>query len=167
MPIVHSPHSGRPVKVREQDAGRAVRDEAGRIFYVLPKADGSGSYGSRTRSGGGAEEQHAATMAAAGPDRESDAPTPPAHDATGRKRSTHRGKLVVLMLFIVLAVLVYLFSPYGPYNWKKLNRGVTVPSQKIIIGPSSRIEPGTDTGKGPGDVPGDVPGDRDARPPDP
>ena len=167
MPIVHSPHSGRPVQVREQDAGRAVRDETGRIFYVLPKADGNGYYGSKTRNSGAAEEQHAAAIAAAGPDSEADAPTPPPHDAAGRKRSTHRGKLLVWMLFIVLAVLGYFFSPYGPYNWKKRHRGATVPSNKIIIGPSPRVEPGADPGKDPGNVPGEVPGARDPRTPDP
>ena len=40
MPItIFSPHSGNQVKVRDQDAGRAVKDEEGRIFYVLPKSD--------------------------------------------------------------------------------------------------------------------------------
>ena len=52
--IVKSPFSGKDVKVRDNDAGRAVKDEEGRIFYVLPKSDGSGYYGSITRSGSGA-----------------------------------------------------------------------------------------------------------------
>ena len=33
MPIViNSPFSGKPVKIRDQDVGRAVKDEEGRIF---------------------------------------------------------------------------------------------------------------------------------------
>ena len=49
---VLSPFSGRPVKVRPQDVGRAVRDEAGRLFYVLPRPDGSGYYSAPSRAGG-------------------------------------------------------------------------------------------------------------------
>jgi hypothetical protein len=62
--IVNSPFSGNPVKVRDQDVGRAVKDEEGRIFYVLEKSDGSGHYGSITRSGAGAakDEERATKM---------------------------------------------------------------------------------------------------------
>lgn len=155
MLVVHSPHSGRPVKVREQDVGRAVRDETGRIFYVLTKADGSGYYGSKTRSGAANKEPRVKTPPALGPEHRPDAPIPQPHNAAGRKRSTHRGKLVVLVLFIILAVLFYLFSPYGPYYWKKFNRTVRAPSNKIFIGSSPRADPGT------------VPGDGRPRPPDP
>ena len=37
MPAVTilSPYSGKPVKVREQDLGRAIRDEQGRVFYIV------------------------------------------------------------------------------------------------------------------------------------
>jgi hypothetical protein len=65
MPItVLSPFSGRPVKVREQDAGRAVKDEEGRLFYVLPKSDGSGYYGAATRAGNPKEEERALELEA-------------------------------------------------------------------------------------------------------
>jgi len=47
-----SPYSGRPVKVRPQDVGRAVRDEEGRLFYVLPRPDSSGYYSAPSRAGG-------------------------------------------------------------------------------------------------------------------
>src|SRR5690606_29595340 len=58
MPIVvHSPFSGRPVKIRDEDVGRAVRDEENRIFYVLERSDGSGHYGAPTRSGNPRDEQ--------------------------------------------------------------------------------------------------------------
>lgn len=60
MPItVLSPFSGKPVKVRDNDAGRAVRDEENRIFYVIPKSDGTGYYGATTRAGNPKEEARA------------------------------------------------------------------------------------------------------------
>ena len=46
MPIVvNSPYSGESVKIRDQDVGRAVKDRDGKVFYVLPRSDGSGYYG--------------------------------------------------------------------------------------------------------------------------
>jgi hypothetical protein len=49
---VLGPFSGRPVKIRPQDIGRAVRDEQGRLFYVLSRPDGSGYYSAPSRAGG-------------------------------------------------------------------------------------------------------------------
>ncbi len=57
---VDSPFTGRPVKIREKDVGRAVTDEDGGIFYVFPKKDGSGYYGAPTRAGGERDEERAA-----------------------------------------------------------------------------------------------------------
>ena len=57
---VSSPFSGRPVKIRPQDVGKAVRDEEGKMFYVLPKRDGTGYYGAPTKAGGERDEQRAA-----------------------------------------------------------------------------------------------------------
>ena len=46
MPIVvNSPYSGESVKIRDQDVGRAVKDRDGKVFYVLPRSDGSGRGG--------------------------------------------------------------------------------------------------------------------------
>ena len=45
-----SPYSGRPVKVREQDLGRALRDEQGRVFYIVEDPE-HGRYAARTRKG--------------------------------------------------------------------------------------------------------------------
>ena len=45
-----SPYSGRPVKVREHDLGRAIRDEQGRVFYVVEDPE-HGRYAARTRKG--------------------------------------------------------------------------------------------------------------------
>lgn len=56
---VNSPFTGRPVKIREKDVGRAVTDEDGGIFYVFPKKDGSGYYGAPTRAGGEKDEARA------------------------------------------------------------------------------------------------------------
>jgi hypothetical protein len=53
---VINPHNGEEMKVRDNDAGRAVKDKEGRIFYVLPKSDGSGHYGALTRAGSAKEE---------------------------------------------------------------------------------------------------------------
>ena len=53
---VINPHNGEEMKVRDNDEGRAVKDKEGRIFYVLPKSDGSGHYGALTRAGGAKEE---------------------------------------------------------------------------------------------------------------
>ncbi len=52
MPLtILSPHSGKPVKIRDQDVGRAVRDEEKRVFYALPRPGGGGHYGALTRNG--------------------------------------------------------------------------------------------------------------------
>ncbi len=56
---VNSPFNGQPVKIRPQDVGKAVRDSEGRIFYALPKSDGSGYYGAMTKAGGEKDEQRA------------------------------------------------------------------------------------------------------------
>ena len=54
MPTIEilGPFSGRPVKVRPEDVGKAVRDEENRIFYVLQRPDGSGYYSAPSRAGG-------------------------------------------------------------------------------------------------------------------
>ncbi|MEM8782391.1 MAG: FKBP-type peptidyl-prolyl cis-trans isomerase [Planctomycetota bacterium] len=117
MPLtVLSPYSGRPVKVRDQDVGRAVRDEEQRVFYVVPRPTeaaeagpddptGGTHYASLTRHGSekdlGRYDALVAKGAALGEHREHTAPARPrpegAHDATGRKRSP-LPRLVVLVL---------------------------------------------------------------------
>jgi hypothetical protein len=113
---VRSPHSGHPVKVREEDVGRAIRDESGRIFYVLERTDGAGYYGSFTRAGSESDQQRyddmvdriergefvptpvkadTSSQAAAGP-----------HDATGRRRVSPIR--LVAFLLLVLAILLAL-----------------------------------------------------------
>ena len=120
--VVNSPHNGRPVKVRQQDVGRAVRDDEGHIFYVLARSDAEGYVGSLTRGGGAApprpvegagkalDQEHAQPDAQEPPDK-----TLP-HDATGKRRSKSPARLVIVILLLTVAVLAYLFSPYGPFG---------------------------------------------------
>lgn len=57
---VNSPYDNNPVKVLEKDIGKAVKDGEGRMFYVLPRSDGSGYFGAISRKDAGKEEQEAA-----------------------------------------------------------------------------------------------------------
>ncbi|MDX1682704.1 MAG: hypothetical protein R3336_06270 [Phycisphaeraceae bacterium] len=112
--IVHSPHGGEPVKVRDKDVGRAVRDREGRIFYVLEKSDGSGYYGAMTRTGSELDEQRAEEFEAKNSARAEQVQQQTAvHDATGPGRSGKRGKLVVLVLALIVVVLGWYFI-FGP-----------------------------------------------------
>jgi hypothetical protein len=119
---VNSPHTGRPVRIRDKDVGRTVRDEGGNIFYALPRADGEGHYGSLTRAGGPDQERRYDEMLA----KESqvrtagqEASVHQVHDARGKPRSNVRGKLVILFLALIVAALVYLFTigPLGSRSW--------------------------------------------------
>jgi len=124
---VQSPYSGRPVKVRDEDVGRAVRDEEGRIFFVLPNPESGGHFGSRTRSG--KQRPQAVTpdpdVSLSPSSAASEVDLDQCHDATGEQRSCVRGKLVIVVLIIIMAVLVYLFSPLGPYSWGKMRFGTS------------------------------------------
>ncbi|NBC11677.1 MAG: hypothetical protein GVY24_08125, partial [Planctomycetes bacterium] len=108
MPItVLSPFSGRPVKVRDQDVGRAVRDEEGRIFYVVQRADGTGYYGSPTRKGSAKDEQRytnleAKTATSAAQVKTEHAEVKP-HDATGPGRRARPLRWLILLLVLLLA----------------------------------------------------------------
>ncbi len=134
--VVFSPHSGRPVKVRDQDAGRAVRDEEGRIFYVLPKSDGSGHYGALTRAGGVKEEQRARDYEAKSGQIEDRAKQNvlAVHDATGKKRSSSRGKLVIAALALLCGAMAYLFT-LGPFGHAQLP-WQPPPAQPLLQTPS-------------------------------
>ncbi len=112
MPIVIlSPYSGRPVKIRDQDIQRAVRDEENRVFYVLPRSDGQGHYSAITRQGGEKDEArylkiqekldlndaHKQTQA-----------TPQAiHNAAGKRRSGSKGKMVIIGFTLIIAALAW------------------------------------------------------------
>ena len=128
---VNSPYSGHPVEVRDQDVGRVVRDDDGRIFYVIRKRDGH-YYGSKTRAGGSNEEYHAHEI-----EQELNTAEPAVmggRDATDKQRRGLRGVLVVILLAAIVTVLCYLFSPYGPFNWSKVERGETPKPNPIPVG---------------------------------
>ena len=104
MPItVFSPYSGRPVKVRDQDVSRAIRDEEGRIFYVVPKSDGNGHYTSPTRKGSEKDEQRYAELQAkqsASAERVKEQHKV-AFDATGPGRKRPWTYYVLVLLFLL------------------------------------------------------------------
>lgn len=129
--VVHSPFSGAPVKVREADIGRAVRDADGRFFYVLQTSDGSGYYGSPTRIANAADEQRVAALAAAyeagGADAgatgdaggavggsSATAGRAEPHDATGRRRPV---SIVRLLLIVILAAALGAGAWFGVVYW--------------------------------------------------
>ncbi len=121
---VYSPHSGKPVKVRDEDIGRALRDEEGRIFYVITRDDGKGLYASFTRKGSDKDQQRydklikqhteslAQTIGDAMTTTGSKPDQPVAHDATGRKRRkrsltrTAAGAFIALVIIAVAYVAV-------------------------------------------------------------
>ena len=111
--VIHSPFDGEPVKVRDQDIGRAIRDKENRIFYALPKAAGDGYYSSPTRQGGLKDEQRYERMLQKSVKTHQNVleEVVAAHDATGRGRRRGRGRLVLLVLVAIVAAVGY-------YVWK-------------------------------------------------
>lgn len=116
MPItILSPYSGRPVKVRDQDLERALRDEEGRIFYVVQGDDGKGYYASMTRKGSEKDQERYRKLDEKGAvvDQRAKETVQQLHDATGTKRRNPVG--IMLLLLIVLALAgggyVYLQHP--------------------------------------------------------
>ncbi|MEM6854199.1 MAG: hypothetical protein AAF593_07300 [Planctomycetota bacterium] len=111
MPItINSPYSGRPVKIRDQDIGRAVRDEEDRIFYVVPRASGEGYYAAPTRKGSEKDEQRYDAMQGKMDQVQTQvtAQHQAVHDATGRrKRSPIVRKLLLILILVVLAAVGY------------------------------------------------------------
>ena len=110
--LVHSPFDGQPVKVRDQDVGRAVRDKQGRIFYVLEKSDGTGHYGAPTRAGG-EKDEHRYDQMLAKASRANQVGQAKSyeqiHDATG-KRPSPLPKLILAAAAIAAAALAYLYA---------------------------------------------------------
>ncbi len=116
--IVHSPHDGQPVKVRDQDLERAIRDSEGRIFYAVKRSDGSGYYGALTRKGSDKDEQRyldliekMETARQVGKIR-SEAQV---HDATGKDKSPGAMRWIVLLILagIIAAMSWYFFKSYN------------------------------------------------------
>jgi len=147
MPLtVLSPFSGRPVKVRDQDVGRAMRDEENRIFYVVPKADGSGYYAAPTRKGSAKDEQRYAELQAKTDTSAQHVKTEHAavHDATGPGRKTGSGKFILLLLLIVAAAIAI-------YLWANGTNGLPFFSEPPTTTPPAQPEdagPGDDAADG-------------------
>ncbi|MEM6553827.1 MAG: FKBP-type peptidyl-prolyl cis-trans isomerase, partial [Planctomycetota bacterium] len=106
--IIHSPYSGKQVKVRDQDVGRAIRDEEGRIFYVVQRASGEGVYAALTRKGSEKDEQRydallqkGETARAVGQERSRQQVL----DATGKSRGKVRTVLILIVLVVLAAVV--------------------------------------------------------------
>ena len=146
---IRSPHNGRPVKVREQDLGRAIRDDEGHVFYVLPRAAGQGHYGSRTRQGSAAEEQHYDEVEAQPPTAAAEATAPAGHqpdvhDATGpgRPGSELRWRMALAVLILVaLFVAIFLTWHFWPGE-------ATPPAPQPV--PEQQHEPGAVPPEDPG-----------------
>jgi FKBP-type peptidyl-prolyl cis-trans isomerase len=111
-----SPYSGRPVKVREQDLGRALRDEQGRVFYIVEDPE-HGRYAARTRKGSpkDLERYRQIESGVAKLDSDEDRPAATAlqpHDATGKKRRNPVGLLLALIIAAVAALgYIYVSHP--------------------------------------------------------
>ena len=110
---VSSPFTGRPVKIREKDVGRAVTDEDGGIFYVFPKKDGSGYYGAPTRVGGERDEERAARNEARAKGSKQTGVQRGQVQITKARRSHFRGKLIFIMFILLVAAAAWavIFGP--------------------------------------------------------
>lgn len=111
--IVHSPHDGQPVKVRDQDLERAIRDGEGRIFYAVKRSDGQGYYGALTRKGSDKDEQRYLDMIEkmqkareVGKQRSAEQ----VHDATGKasRPGTMRWVILLVLAGLIAAGMWYL-----------------------------------------------------------
>lgn len=118
--IVHSPYSGRQVKVRDEDVERAIRDPDGKVFYVVERADGKGHYASPTRKGSPKDQQRYDDLLAKIESGEFQVPAPETsdkpdvHDATGSKPHVSRSKLMIMILAIIVAIIVIYFQFVAP-----------------------------------------------------
>lgn len=137
MPIiVNSPYSGLPVKVRDQDVSRALRDEEGRVFYAVPKSDGSGYYGSPTRNGSPKDEQRAAELASKMTQSHKSGAEQSAkqvHDATGKRRRKlhHYVILLIILAAIVAGVWYFLFHTSQGASMREQIPDLPAPSSQL------------------------------------
>ena len=139
---IHSPHSGRIVRVRDKDVGRSVRDEEGKSFCVRQRASGEGHYASLTRQGGPKEEARYDEMLAKEETAKASGQAQSAaqiHDATGHQRSTLKGRLMLLIIVIVVLAGVYLFTkgPLGNGRWPWESAPVQGPNPQQPAGPNT------------------------------
>jgi len=143
MPItILSPYSGRPVKVRDQDIERAIRDEEGRIFYVVEGTDGQGYYASMTRKGSEKDQQRYRKLNDKGAvvDHQAKQNVLQAHDATGRRRRNPVGTLVLLLIVAALALAGYAYVAHP--EW--LGLGGDEPAATEPNNPTPPVQPEAD-----------------------
>jgi len=104
MPIVIlSPFSGRPVKIRDKDIGRSVRDEENRVFYAVSRSDGEGYYASITRNGSEKDEQRYLALLkkdATADVQKREELAQPVHNAMGRKPKGRFGRRVIFLAIV-------------------------------------------------------------------
>lgn len=110
---VNSPFTGRPVKIREKDVGRAVTDEDGGIFYVFPKKDGRGYYGAPTRAGGERDEERAARNEARAMGSKHKGVQRGQVQIT-KSRGSHGMKKLFLFLFLLIVAILAWAVIFGP-----------------------------------------------------
>ena len=117
---IYSPYNSRPVEVREQDVGRAVKDSDGRTFYVIAKSDGTGYYGAMTRMGGQKDEDRAmeiefkVSRGQGRVDEEFEA----AEEAP-RRRGSNRGTIVVIVFLAIVGGMVWAMKAKVKDSWQK------------------------------------------------
>ncbi|MEO0475592.1 MAG: hypothetical protein AAF085_06430, partial [Planctomycetota bacterium] len=146
-----SPYSGRPVKVREQDLGRALRDEEGRIFYIVEDPE-HGRYAARTRKGSPKDLERYREIEAKSAKLDSDPDRPAtsnlqAHDATGKKRRNPIGLLFVVVLVVAIAALGYVYLNHP--GWLGLDK----PAEQV---PESETDADSEQSQSPGITPANV-----------
>lgn len=108
-----SPYSGRPVKIREHDLGRALRDEQGRVFYVVEDPE-HGRYAARTRKGSTKDLERYRQIESGVAKLEgdltlTDASPKQVHDASGTKRRNPVGLLLLIVLLGTIAAAGYVY----------------------------------------------------------
>jgi peptidylprolyl isomerase len=132
-----SPYSGRPVVVREQDLGRAIRDDQGKVFYVVEDAE-HGRYASMTRKGSPKDlERYRALQDGKAPAPAGDnaaaaltntaAGQAAAYDATGVKRRNPVGIVMMLIALAVVAAGAYVVVTHP--EWIGLEQATPTDSQ--------------------------------------
>jgi len=138
MPItINSPYSGRPVKIRDQDIGRAVRDEEQRVFYVVPRSVGEGYYAAITRQGSPKDEQRYDAMQTKMDTTQQQvvAQADAVHDATGRRKANPLARLMVMIL-LAAALVVAGYAAYVQWGGGQWPDFFEEPATPVSLAPA-------------------------------